>query len=390
MADNIGSLLSNNPSSTFDGLQLQGRNLTIIDMRKNANVMLKHYDTAFKQIDVKIKKSYASILKEIDPEKYFDEMQKFRRLLSLQDSIAEQMIDLYKSSDQLILNNSLIASSNQYYRRQYALGWFAPRGGVILPFTIIDPAAVQLSVFSTKVKWDALKNIERKKKLQGLVPEGDRPTLRQLMRSNNKKAITAIKNTLTQGFIQGKGYSAMSKDLKKMFEGAKSNSMRILRTEGNRVMNGSDFLAYQDAKQNGMGGNREILSTLDVRTRAQSATVSGRKDNSEGFFTYPGGILVAYPGNSGVAKWDINDRETTITILDGVSGELRRGRNPLTGKNEIASYRGFNDWANKNGVVKNKFGQYVTTKKAADIAAKEAAEAIADPLSLLNIQKRTK
>jgi hypothetical protein len=74
-------------------------------------------------------------------------------------------------------------------------------------------------------------------------------------------------------------------------------------------------------------------------------------------FTYPNGVKAFTPGTTGIAKYDINDRETVIDIIDGESPKIRRGRNPITGENEVFSYKSFSSWAKENGLTKNKYGE---------------------------------
>jgi hypothetical protein len=102
-----------------------------------------------------------------------------------------------------------------------------------------------------------------------------------------------------------------------------------------------------------------VVAVLDDRTRPQSAQVDGEYENEDGFFEYPGGVLVRVPGNSGVAAWDINDREVVVDEVEGLEPETRRVRNPETGRNEVISWRNFRTWAQENGLKRNAYGQYL-------------------------------
>jgi len=98
---------------------------------------------------------------------------------------------------------------------------------------------------------------------------------------------------------------------------------------------------------------------LDDRTRPQSAQVDGQLEDENGQFTYPGGVKVTVPGNSGVPAWDINDRERTIDVVEGFEPESRRARDPVTGENEVIGFDRFEAWAESKGLRQNRYGQYV-------------------------------
>jgi hypothetical protein len=140
---------------------------------------------------------------------------------------------------------------------------------------------------------------------------------------------------------------------------ARNNAERIIRTETHRTRSLGHYAASQDAKSQGARIRRQIVSVLDDRTRAQSAAVDGRYENEDGLFLYPGGVLVAVPGDSGVPGWDINDRESVIDVVEGWDPETRRARNPATGENEVIGMQSFREWADAVGLRRNRYGELV-------------------------------
>jgi hypothetical protein len=177
--------------------------------------------------------------------------------------------------------------------------------------------------------------------------------------NNRIKSLQNIQTSITQGLIQGKSFQQTAKDVKKVLDSTASQALTVVRTESIRNMNAGAFANHNQSVAQGIKMQRQILSVLDDRTRPQSQTIDTRIADKDGFFTYPGGILVSFPGNSGVAAFDINDRETVIEIIDGQSPELRRGRNPLTGKNEVMSFKSYSDWMDDNEFAQNKTGRWV-------------------------------
>ena len=65
-----------------------------------------------------------------------------------------------------------------------------------------------------------------------------------------------------------------------------------------------------------------------------------------------------YPGNSGVAAWDINDRETVVNTIRGVPPTARVGVNPVTGETEVFDWTTYPEWAAANGMRQDKNGRW--------------------------------
>lgn len=349
---------------TFQSLQKEAYQLTDKEIRSLRFQVLINYREALRKTQKKIDKVYKDILDGVDPDKYYDTMLKGNRLMALYNEIEE----IYNR--QLIIINSNITEAselsfiNQYYRQQYITAWFLPLVPYSADFSFIDNLAVEMSVYGTESKWKQLKKQytmrdKRVKKLSAFRVEGDRPTLKHLLRSNNRRVLNKIKDTITQGLITGQSNNQMSILLRSMNNSFGKNADRIIRTETHRNLTASQFLHNENLKERGVKVRRMILAVLDGRTREQSGTVDGRMENEEGYFKYPRGIMVRYAGNSGIPEWDINDRETTIQVINGVKPKTRNGLNPVTGQAQLASWRSFNDWMDDNGLTRNKSGKII-------------------------------
>ena len=94
-----------------------------------------------------------------------------------------------------------------------------------------------------------------------------------------------------------------------------------------------------------------LCSAIHMRTRQQSASMDGQLADVNDEFHYPNGAVSKFPGGSGVAAYDINERCNTISIIPGQSPLLRRGKNPVTGETEVMSYKDFPEWADENDLV---------------------------------------
>lgn len=320
------------------------------------------YREGFRDVENEIAKAFAR-LENVAPEDYYNELIKYQRLENLERQIRTDMNATLRRVSRLESESGSLAISNRYYLDQYSVNWFTPAAGQNQFFTVLPTEAINVSVYGTPEVWaDIPRRRERRLAERGLDLRALQPkhgTLTSVIQSNNTQTLNAINRTITQGFIQGKSYTAMTRDLRAVFNTSANNAIRIVRTEGNRNMNAGAYAQTALARDSGVEVRRMIIATLDDRTREQSAKVDGQPENDKGEFEYPGGVMVEIPGNSGVGEWDINDRETVIDFIDGVDPGTRRGVNPSTGESGVANYGSFENWARENGLRRNQSGRLI-------------------------------
>lgn len=156
--------------------------------------------------------------------------------------------------------------------------------------------------------------------------------------TNNEKLFNIIESELTQGLNEGRSLVKTGRLIRDKFlkfqvvnkktrvSGGLADAIKIARTETHRALNEGKWFTSQAAKKmankRGFELKRQIISIRDGREREQSAIVDGRFENKNGYFEYPGGIFVQVPGNSGIAKWDINDREQWADVIFDKDGIL--------------------------------------------------------------------
>ena len=201
---------------TYRRLQEHGTELTKKEVRRLRADLFRQYRKSLKSIQSELNEVYEKKLKGVDPEDYYNLMLKEGRLTELENKVSKLYLDSAKSANEDIVNASRVAISNEYYRDQYLSQWFAPIGaGEITPsFALIDPIAVEMSVFGTESRWKALEDEARQRALDGYRIQGDRPTLRNLMLNNDRKALKRIKDTITQGLILGQSNAQMASSLR--------------------------------------------------------------------------------------------------------------------------------------------------------------------------------
>ncbi|MBK7979268.1 MAG: hypothetical protein IPK06_04500 [Ignavibacteriae bacterium] len=132
---------------------------------------------------------------------------------------------------------------------------------------------------------------------------------------HHEAAIDQVKTEITQGLIQGKGYAKTAANITDKVNSLANNMTRIVRTESHRVQvlgnNTALDKSIQSGKNLGIEMVKAIRSIIDDRTREQSRIMDGQEADENGLFTYPNGVK-GLPGNTGVAEYDINDREVVI------------------------------------------------------------------------------
>lgn len=135
-------------------------------------------------------------------------------------------------------------------------------------------------------------------------------------------------------------------------------SVRVARTEMGSIRGIAQRDAMLKAQALGLDERLQKVSVLDDRTRAQSASMDGQISNKKGEFLYPDGRY--YVMGMQPKQWRINDRGTTVARIEGVDDDLeRRQRDIETGKNEVVSYRTFDEYAKEKKLKVNRYGQRV-------------------------------
>lgn len=144
---------------------------------------------------------------------------------------------------------------------------------------------------------------------------------------------------------------------KELYRGQQYKTSRTLRTEVLRMRSTAETDQFLNAQEI-VPSKLQIIEVLDNRTRKQSVQTDGKIANKEGKFLFPNGNYY-FAHRTGIAKWDIQDRSTVITIDEDFPPESRIARNPKTGKNEVLPYQSFTEYAKANNLTRNIYGQYL-------------------------------
>lgn len=344
---------------TLQELQDQGYELTKKEYLALHKEVTKELKTALYNSRKKLRKLYDK-LEGVKPEDYFNEAVKFRRLEKLNSELEKAYMAAAKKSGEVIEESAKLGISNSFYRQQFALKLGSSLTDVNLTFTTLPNEVIETSVYGSLTAWQKMGEAAKRRygDAKNYVPQSG-TLLEAVLDDNRRKDLRKLRSAITKSLTNGEGYRKASKRVKDVFDTTATNALRIIRTEGHRNAMAGSLAMNSAAKDQGLGVRRQIVSVLDDRTRPQSAQVDGVIENEDGYFTYPGGVLVKNPGNSGVPGWDINDRESVINIIDGVEPTVRRARDPETGKTDLISWQSFDEWADSNGLKYNASGRLV-------------------------------
>jgi hypothetical protein len=137
-------------------------------------------------------------------------------------------------------------------------------------------------------------------------------------------------------------------------------TQRILRTEILRMRSQAETDQWVN-QQDIVPSKLQLIETLDNRTRRQSIRMDGQFADKNGKFLFPE-VGRAFAHSSGLAKFDINDRSTTINVDPDYPQDTRIERDPETGRNEILPFRSAEDYRRAHNLTRNIYGEWLIEK----------------------------
>ena len=357
---------------SWQTFQQDAFNLTDKEIKRLTKAVLQQYRDAEKAITAQLKKIYLNTLSGVKPDDYYKVMLQRDRLNNLLKQIKAEYSKFSISAGVIQKQIANVAFSNVYYRKLYASQWITGKA----VFGLLPKNLIELTILGTEQAWKNIRDSKFGSKLAYVPQKG---SLLELLGNNRTKEIANIRTAITQSLINKQGFGEAVNNIRRAigqekpkfdkngvkigtkFTGAKSNALRIIRTETNRIQNMGSYAASKELESEGIDVKRSVIAVPDNKTRPQSIYTerNNKKIGVDEPIKYPNGITAMTPGTTGVDRFDINDRETVIDIIDGESPKIRRGRNPVTGKNEVFEYKDFDQWAKDNNLTKNYYGQVV-------------------------------
>ena len=352
--------------ATFQKGQELASALTEKEMAHLWSVVLQTYRDANNKINDDLAKIYAKYLSTVDKQDYYNIMIQYDRLQKLQNQIAKEYADASKKAGKIIAKSSQLGFTNTFYREQFTLTYFAP-SDIGMTFSILNPAIVQSSVFGTAELWKKIQSeaiIKRYGNPMQYMKQGK--TLTSLLVNHRYQEIEDIQGIISAGLQLGDSYDVMTakvhkvigeelvKDGVKKLTGAKANAARIVQTEGTRNLNAGFSASLHDAQNQGLGIEKEWLTALNNSRDTHKTANRQRVPLGDNFIV--GSAEGMFPGQMSTVGENANCHCSHIAIVDGVEPQLQRARNPVTGQNEVFSYKDFDKWAANNGLVPDKDG----------------------------------
>jgi len=349
----------------FKEFQLEGFLKSETEYQSIEKLIFEQYREAGRMIDERLQKLFLTLQSGgITPENQYNWLIQYDRNIKLKKEIADIYTRFDLSTMGLTAKSGEVAISNNYYRQLFTLQWAAPISFAKIPDKIVE--------YAVKGQIDAWKQLSEKSKAKylnsGVWPPSS--TLTELFAKNRKTAILNIQRQINAGMVIGEGYAKISKRVAGIIgkanntqaSGVLSQARTIVRTEGSRLLNEGSFANTLEASSQGARIQKMWDATLDSATRPAHGAADGQKRNPEEPFIVNGESLM-FPGDSAGSVGNIvNERCTTTDIVDGMMPTERRGRNPVTGENEVFGYKNYDQWAKDNGLSKNKYGQYYGDK----------------------------
>lgn len=274
--------------------------------------VVKEYQKALKEIRNILAKAY---------EKYdmnMAEMQKYKRLESLEKEIQREVTKLSVSNTNVIKKGIKESYEGAYLRTGFLL---ETQLQTKLSYSMVNPKIIK-NVINNDVS--GLRWVER-------------------MGRNRADFIFQMKQELSQGLIQGESYTKMAKRLRDRLDVDFNKAVTIARTESGRAREQGAFDSMEHAAEKGVKLKKRWVSSLDGDTRDSHADLDGEVVEVDQPFS--NGLM--YPGDpAGPPEEVINCRCTHIVEIEGFEPTERRIRGE-----GVVPYTNYRDWE-KNRVGK--------------------------------------
>lgn len=303
--------------------KLFGMSQDIID-KMNGHVdrrLVKLYKDNLNDIQNRIAKMYRDYGDNVK----LAEMHKFKRLVTLEDDIREQLKVLGTQTKNLTSKAIKDNFTESYYHTGYAMETPLEinMGFKGLPADVVRAATINPL---DKIKWP----------------------------DNLSGHITAlndrVRRSVVEGLTQGYGYAKTARLVRDKIERTTFEAQRIIRTESVKAKTIGYNMGFDRSKAAGERQGFEVKdiwdATLDMRTRSEHGFLDGNAADKNGDFRFSDGVTTKGPGLSGVARHDINCRCRKFTQVGDMKPEFRRD----SLNKETIPYEPYESWAKRKGV----------------------------------------
>jgi len=342
---------------TYQAFSNEGYLLTERERQAIEAAIVEQYKAALKNIQDKMSAMIAKARDDgVAPKDQYNWFIQYNRLDSLRTQIYDEYKKLGKTVEKLQIEAFDLSFSNQYYRTAYQLDWSDP-----LTFSVLDPNLVRYAMTGELEAWKAIKTAIGA--ADNYTPVAG--TLKALIAANQEKALRDIWAQVNAGLINGEGITAIAKRLQAIIGGVYNGevfgdlykALRIAHTEGHRAQNMAELARTYEAREQGLDVEKMWDATLDSAVRPEHAALDGKRVPVDGTWDMAG-YEVSHPGDPSLPpRLSINCRCHSVTVTKSYEPTARRGRDPVTGQNEVFDYKTFEQWAKEKGLKRNKYGK---------------------------------
>lgn len=319
-----------------------------------------------KRILEALKRQYQRAAKDI-AEKIRFHTEKIDALLSEWDNLDEKQksvlqSQIYQRDYQLMLQRQIDRILDQLNRRQYeSISQYLKECYELAQAGILyDLHGQQIPLMLPAEPEDAVKAAELDSKVSGKLYGSYVTELKQ-----------RIQAELTRGISAGLSYGAIAGNLNAITKIGLNKAMRIVRTEGHRIQQESQFAAQRKAKEAGADVVKQWCAMLDSRTRPTHGKLDGQIRELEESFEVEGKTAL-YPGGFDRPEEDINCRCTLLQratwALDEEELETLKERSAYFGLDKTKEFEEFREkylkaihTSAKDGIIKTdkQFGKKI-------------------------------
>ena len=339
---------------TVQALQLKATTEVEDQVRELSKEIAAQYELALAQVDERLKDLFAR-MSGVKPEDRYNWLIQYNRNAKLKEQIQRILEERYKEIYGLQYTSSSLSMINNYYGQFYALSWMDS-----VDFALIDENLVDYAILGQISAWKNIK--DQIGQASDWFPASG--TLKELIALEKADALKKIMAQINAGMINGESYTAIVARVAQMLgsgtideaTGLVANAMRIVATEGHRLQQLGALAAALEAESQGIAIRRKWDATLDSKTREAHGNADGQEVGTDKPFTVGGEELMTPGDPSGSPSNTIRCRCVALTLAGDFQPTARRGRNPITGRNEVIDYVQFNDWAESHGLRRNAHG----------------------------------
>lgn len=228
------------------------------------------------------------------------DINRFNRLRKELERINQELTDTYKEIIKTIQESTEYIFLEGYMRNMYL-------------YEMSTQTSMRVVLPTMKLIRQLLKNP---------IPE---LTLPAIMDTHRNEIVRRINIEIAQGIQAGEGYAQMARRIQNTIGFSRKKAIRVARTEAGRARSLGNEKAFEQASKFAKL-TKVWMSALDLRVRIAHRKLDGQEADKNGYFHYKG-MKAKGPHLWGVPEMDINCRCVTITKVNGMLPEYRRGRN---------------------------------------------------------------